>query len=96
MPWWVRQLVGAIVPDELNSPCPPGSLHLPTLRRLWRTVCPSGTLTVEDVRKLTQRHSVIMDLPIDPEGVWAELQDMMGGDADGDSSEGITLKHLQQ
>lgn len=70
-----------------TSHCSAGSLHLPTLRRLWRTVCPSGTLTVEDVRKLTQRHSVIMDLPIDPEGVWAELQDMMGGDADGDSSE---------
>ena len=62
-----------------TSHCSAGGVHLPTLRRVWHAACPSDILTFEEVCRLTQRHNVIMNLPIEPELVWAELCDMVGG-----------------
>ena len=60
-----------------NSHCSAGGVHLPTLRRVWHAACPSGILTFKEVYQLTQRHSVIMNLFIEPEGVWAQLRDLV-------------------
>ena len=62
-----------------TSHCSAGGVHLPTLCRVWRAACPSGILTFEEVCQLTQRHSVIMEWTIEPERVWAELHDLVGG-----------------
>ena len=50
------------------------------LRRLWCAVCPSGALTFGEVCDWVTWHSVCIGLPINPEGVWAELRDMLGED----------------
>ena len=50
------------------------------LRRLWCAICPAGVLTSDEVCSWVAGHSVSLCRPIKPEGVWAELRDMLGED----------------
>ena len=59
-----------------------GSVDRPALRRLWRALCPTSILTFGEMCSWVSWHSVSMGLPINPEGVWAELRDMLGEDID--------------
>ncbi len=73
--WWVRH--PSTIQPSAASQRSAGSVDLPALRRLWRALCPPGNLTFREVCCWVAWHSVSMGLPINPEGVWAELEVML-------------------